>query len=305
MKLHISIIHVLMIGVLSVLCSCAGGGNRPDVDTRNLVVSIEPQRYLLEQIAGPQWSVTTVLPGGDDPESFDPPISVLRNIADADMYFMVGTLPFEQQLQSKLSANVSVCNTSRGIDLLHGTHQVCDGSHDGCRNEDTSHHHHDDAGGDPHVWTSLRNAVVMSDNMLSAMCSLDPDSAVHYRERHAQLVKHIQRTDSLMEAMLKYDAASKSFVVRHPSLSYFARDYGLQQIPVGFENRELTAQGVARASRAVQSAPKGTIAVTQPQFDNTQASTIASGLPTVQTDAMSYDFIDQLKRLACALANEQ
>lgn len=48
-----------------------------------LSVSIEPQRYLLERIAGPGWKVNTVLSKGADPENFDPAMSTLVRTAQS------------------------------------------------------------------------------------------------------------------------------------------------------------------------------------------------------------------------------
>ena len=73
------------------LTACSQG----DAD-RTLTVSIEPQRYLLEQIAGDKWQVNTVLEKGADPENFDPPMSTMKKAMSSRLYFSMGTLPFEQ-----------------------------------------------------------------------------------------------------------------------------------------------------------------------------------------------------------------
>ena len=58
---------LLIISVL--LTSCAG----ELTDTRpRIAVSIEPLRYFTEQIAGDHYKVTTLMPTGGSPETYEP-----------------------------------------------------------------------------------------------------------------------------------------------------------------------------------------------------------------------------------------
>lgn len=49
-------------------------------------------------------------------------------------------------------------------------------------------------------------------------------------ERYKNLCNQIEHTDSLICHMLSAPNADRAFMIYHPALSYFARDYGLHQI---------------------------------------------------------------------------
>lgn len=90
-----------------------------------LSVSIEPQRYLLERIAGPGWKVNTVLSKGADPENFDPAMSTLVRTAQSEVYFTIGAGAFEESLAERLaeaSPGLRFSDSSAGVARLHGTH---------------------------------------------------------------------------------------------------------------------------------------------------------------------------------------
>ena len=51
-----------------------------------------------------------------------------------------------------------------------------------------------------------------------------------YMERYNALIRRIEHTDSLICQMLSSPNADRAFMIYHPALSYFARDYNLHQI---------------------------------------------------------------------------
>lgn len=184
-----------------------------------LAVSIEPQRAILEQLAGDNFEIVTVLPAGANPETFDPTLTQRMSMADAEAYFTIGYLPFENVLAAESKRVVEV---SKGIEPVMGTH---------------SHGDHVHVEADPHVWTSLRNGKIIAVQMARTLKELDPDNAGIYDERLYALEHELDSLDAAVGQQLAR-AGVKSFAVWHPSLSYFARDYGLRQISVGQESKE-------------------------------------------------------------------
>ena len=49
-----------------------------------LAVSLEPQRYMLEQIVGDNFRIVALMPNGDNPETFDP--SPASRISQLDIF---------------------------------------------------------------------------------------------------------------------------------------------------------------------------------------------------------------------------
>lgn len=270
-------ICVLACAVLA-MAGCAnrsGSGDKPV-----LAVSIEPQRAILEQLAGDNFKVVTVLPAGANPETFDPTLTQRMAMADAEAYFTIGYLPFENVLAGESKYVVDV---SKGIDPVMGTH---------------SHGDHVHIEADPHVWTSLRNGKVLAANMANTLKKLDPENADVYADRLRALEQELDSLDAVVGMKLA-DSGAKSFAVWHPSLSYFARDYGLKQISVGQESKEASPSALKSVINAAM-ADSVRVFFYQKAYDSRQAQSLNAeiGSRLVEINPLAGDWEAEIIRIA-------
>lgn len=91
---------------------------------------------------------------------------------------------------------------------------------------------------EPHIWNSAVNAQIIAGNILSALRNIDKGNEDFYLERYNTLCRKIEHTDSLIRQTLATPGADHAFMIYHPALSYFARDYGLHQIPIEAGGKE-------------------------------------------------------------------
>lgn len=232
-----------------------------------VTVSIDPQKWLLDSIVGDRAEVKSLLPGDANPENFDPPLATLRDASRSLLYMKMGHLPWEDALGERLlegNRTMKIVDTSEGIDL------ITDGGHAHLHN-DADGDHHDHSGADPHTWTSVRNARVIASNMVNALVEADPVNADYYRRRHADLDRNLARLDSAMSARLA-PLWGQQFLVWHPSLSYFARDYGLIQIALSSGGKELSLPGLMERIAAVPDSAGQLVMFIQPQMDESGRS---------------------------------
>ena len=207
---------IIYILTLLILCACA---NTPQKNEKPIItVTLEPLRYFTEAIAGDNFQVISMVPKGSSPESYDPTPQQLVNLSQSQAYFRIGYIGFEQAWMDKLEANspdMKVYDTSVGVDLIRGEgHWHGDHYHEG--------------GVEPHIWNSTQNALIIAENIYKALCELDAAHQADYQKRLDVLKETIRQTDKNVKAFLKN--ADKTFLIYHPALSYFARDYGLKQI---------------------------------------------------------------------------
>lgn len=249
-------------------------------------VSIEPQRWILEQLADSSATIVTMLPAGSNPETFDPSVNLRAKAEKAAAYFGTGALPFEDSFRR--ADGIPFFDTSADIDRIYGTH---DHIH--------THHGHDhETEADPHFWTSVAGARQIAANMTSALKDLDPANAAAYDSRFNILA---QKLDSMSAAIASRLAAvpSRTFAVWHPSLSYFARDYGLHQLTVGQEGKEMSAR---QMKEVIDEAIADSVRVFffQRQYDAGRARTIndAIGSRMVTIDPLAYEWDEQLNLIA-------
>lgn len=248
MTLRRLLIFLLPSAMLFPLAGCTADTDSRDTSGVRIaaVVSIPPQQWLLEELVGDRVDAGCMLESGSDPENYEPSMRSLVDVERSQVYFSLGGLPFEEALVERTAANnpsLVIVDTSAGIDKLadscHGHHH----HHQGEGHEEEEHH---DEGFDPHIWTTPANCRIMAQNMLRTLCRLDTAGTDIYRRRFASLDSLLTATDDSIRAILA-DCRDRTFMVWHPSLGYFASAYGLRQLSVQQEGKEVTPRQLADA----------------------------------------------------------
>lgn len=283
---------------LAMLASCASR----DSHRKAVAVSLPPQASLLREITGDSIDIITLMASDANPESFEVTIKNMRGIADADLYMKVGNLAFEETLTDRISqANNSLKFTdiSQGITPIYGTHSHPAGSP---AHSHPADHDHENLAVDPHTWTSITNLKIMAANMLDAINDIDPTNKAYYDANYQQLIHRLDSIDTAISSRLS-SSSSKAFLIWHPSLSYFARDYNLNQIPLGQDNKEMTP-GQMRDTHERAAKEDVKVMFIQQNFDANQAQTIADelGVTVVQINPLDADYLRQFNIIANALA---
>lgn len=271
-------------------------------DSNELTVTIEPQRYFLEQIVGDKFKVNTLVPPGTSPETYEPSPSAMINLGKSKAYFKVGFLGYENVWTGRLSENnphLKIVDCSAGIDLVYGAHCTHDHSHG------DAHHEHNHDAPDPHVWSSAKNALIFSENMLNAVVDLDVENADYYRENFEKLSRRIVETDSALTRLLR-DAPSRSFIVYHPALAYFARDYGLEQHSIEFEGKNPSPVQMKELVDLAKAENIKTVFIQQ-EFDikNTEVIAKEIGAKSHVINPLAYEWDEELIRIAQILADQE
>jgi len=214
---------------------CGGCTSRRQADGELLYVSILPLRSLVQGIVGDDFDIEVLVPPGASPETFEPTPRQFVGLNKARMVFNVGLIDFETTLLAKIEDQAKVVDLSRGIELIAGT---C--SHG-------SHGHTHTHGIDPHVWTSPRALQKMAENAYEAIREAYPDS-VKYETNYRLLQQELKALDERTAARI---AASdvEYFIIYHPALTYYARDYGLRQIAIEADGKEPSAKQLTQLIR--------------------------------------------------------
>lgn len=273
------------------LTLAACGGKSSDADRLTVTVSIPPQRWMVEQVAGDRVEVNTLMESNANPETFEPGVAQLAALQRSAAYFPVGLLPFEEGLTQR--TGVKTVDTSKDIALLYGTHDHCLG------HGEEHHDHHGIA--DPHVWSSIPNARIMLANILSGLQEIDPDGREYYQARFDSIDHVLDSINQVATSKIK----AQSFLVWHPSLSYLARDYGLEQIAIGSETKETSPrqlQATIDQARSL-SAP---VLFYQKDIDPRQAQAINAEINAklVEINPMNPDWLGEITHVVNALEND-
>lgn len=304
-------LYIILLSALTLACG-SGTKNGNAGEKRVLTVTIEPQRYFLDQIVGNAFTINTLVPPGTSPETYEPAPSVMINMGKSDIYFMVGDLGFENAWSKRLAENnpdVAIVSCSEGIERMEGHDHSHDDHGDG---HDHGLHHHADnreylhahSGIDPHVWSSPLAVKIFVRNMLDAVVKADPDNEEIFRSNFDEFSVKIERTDSLIRDLLK-DAPSRSFIIYHPALGYFARDYGLHQYSIEFEGKSPSPSQIKELVDVARKEKINTVFI-QRGFDSKNAAVVAQeiGAEVFEIDPLRYEWDEELLRIATILARK-
>ena len=219
-----------------------------------VTVTIPPYQYFVDKIAGDKVDVNVMVSNGNNPETYEPNAQQMMELSNSALYLKVGSIGFEQTWMKKLQDNapdMKVIDTSVGI-----TPAKTPGGNI-----------------DPHVWMSCKNARIIASNMLKALCELEPNHKAFFEKNYKSLLSIIDKRDStIKESFIKNPNLVRKFVIYHPILTYFARDYQLEQLAIEEEGREPSA---AQLKSLIERARKEKIkyCLIQAEFANRNTTT--------------------------------
>ena len=280
----------LLLFGLSATTSCSSGGGQSADDSRRVAVTMEAQRYFAERIGGAHFTIHTVVPPGQSPETFDPTPQEMMAVARSRAYLRIGRIGFEQVWMPTIveqNPHLKVFDLSKGIRWIDSDPLV--------------HDHHDHGTGDPHIWNAPATARQIAQNTLLAFCALDTAHTADYRAAHAALVAEIDSTDAALHAMLD-TLTHRTFIIYHPALTYFAQAYGLKQLAIETDGKEPSAASMkmlidkARTERV-------RVVFVQREFDRKHAESVATeiGARVVVIDPLSAAWKAQMLQIGRAL----
>lgn len=277
---------LFLLGALLLLVAC---NNKKATDSStNITVSIPPQKYFVEQIAGDLFQVNVMLAPGSSPADYEPTPQQVEALSQAKYYFYVGHLGFEKSWMKrfdKAAPGVEFISCSKGIDLLRG---------------DVAHHHHEDdhghdhGGTDPHIWTSPENVKTISRNIAATLSADFPEHAASFEENLHHFIARIDTLDNYIRSTIT-DTIAHSFMIFHPSLSYYARDYHLEQLSIEYEGKSPSTAHMKKMIDQAEEKSINTIFV-QTQFETTKANAIAKaiGAKVETVDPLSEDWLNEM-----------
>jgi len=274
-KTRIFILVVIAIIVCALLYTTSERWEASPEEKIVVAASIMPQKEFIESVGGDKVKVIVMVPPGADPHTYEPQPSQLEELSKAKIYFQLGSgIEFEKVWMEKLkelNPNMKIVNCSEGIKLMKE---------------------------DPHVWTSLRNAIIIVENICKALTEEDPNNKGYYNENMEKYISRLEKLDEKFNQTLR-GKQNKKILVYHPAWAYLCRDYKLEQIAIEKEGKEPSPQTLAKI---VQEAKKDNIKIiiVSPQQSNKQsvqaiADEINANIVTI--DPLAENYIKNMEKM--------
>jgi len=290
------------IGFCSVLAAImtAGGSAYAKI---NVLVSLGPQKYFVQQIGKDLVDIQVMIPPGADFHIYEPKPKQMVALARARLYFAIG-IEFEKARLKDLSRTnpqLVVVRTDRGIEKMPLASR-----HHFSRNEaharetagDHDNDHHAAGGLDPHIWLSPPLVRNQARTIVRALQEIDPDHQSIYQDNYQAFIAEIAKLDAELKTIFAGQRGLQ-FMVFHPAWGYFAHAYGLQQLPVEIEGKDPKP---AQLRALIEHARENDIKVifVQPQFSARSAQLIAReiGGQVVIADPLAVEWTANLRKVA-------
>lgn len=201
------------------LCSCKT--NEEKTNGLNVITTNFTYYDFVRQISGGSCLPEMLLAGGQDSHSYEPTAQEMIRISEADIFICTGgeSDSWVDEMLSSIEGDVVVMKMMDYVDPL-----CSEEDHE--HNHDDEHHEHSHEEYDEHIWTSPKNAMIISEKIADTMCAADPDNAERYKEGFAAFNAELLKLDEELSEAAKNLTKPLIFGDRFPFL-YMAKDYGI------------------------------------------------------------------------------
>lgn len=248
-----------------------------DSEKVSVLVTILPQKQIVERVGGNHTVVNTLIPPGANHETYEPTIEEVARVSTADLWLQIGTLPFDSTHKDTalgINPKLEIVNTAASLTLS---------------NED------------PHVWLSpdlvKEQALVVAETLKR----IDPKNSTEYDNNLQQLNSELDQLSTDLGIILA-PLKDKAILVYHPELGYLAERYGFKQLFIEVEGKEPSLQDIK--ATLLQAKAQGITSIfVQHEFDPATAQAVAEELggKVVTVETFGEDYFATMRGLAYTL----
>ena len=282
-----------------------------------VVVSLAPQKYFLQRLAGNALDITVLASTGSDPHTFEPSPAQMRAVAGSKVYFTIGA-PFEAAWLPRIQGSAKQLR----IVPLHAALATEADDHDDDKHAEPAHkdsdthddhaeeahekdaHGHDHTGKDPHIWLSPALMLRMLDVMEKEVVALLPEKATAIAEAATALRSDIQTLQTSIHAQFApFPAKQRLFLTFHPAWHYFAEEFGTTELSIEIDGKEPSPKAMKMVIDTAKEHNLNTVFI-EPQFPKGAATMVAKsiGARIVAVDPLQEDWLALLQTFSKELA---
>ncbi len=181
MKILMTYLPVRLAPALLIIAAVCTPNASNAADRETVFVSIAPQKFLVERLAGDAVRVHVLLPSGASPATYEPTPKQMAALSAASLFLQIGA-PFEAPLLGKISS------------LMPDLHMVDCRSGVELEPMDDHAHAHGDAFFDPHIWLDPLRMKVVASTTADALAVLLPEAGQEIKQNLQGLLSAIDQT---------------------------------------------------------------------------------------------------------------
>lgn len=269
-----------------------------EADVNNIFVSILPQKYFAERIAGEHVKVSVMVGKSQSPATYEPTSKQMVLLNKSQLYFQIG-VPFESiwiDAISKLNSKLKIIECCTELSIRHSEGHSHDPEEENAKEENAM---------DPHIWTSPANAKYIALKMKKALIDSYPVHEKDFEINYSRLIEDLDKLDQDIKSRLAH-LDNRYIIVSHPSWGYYAEAYDLIQLPIEVDGKEIRAKSLVKLIEFARSKNINRVFV-QKQFNKNSAEIIAREIDAdvIELDPLAEDYIANLYYVTDAILNRK
>lgn len=213
--------------LLGVLSGCSAPAKQEE--GLSVVATIFPQYDFARQVMGGNGGLTMLLRPGQEVHSYEPTPQDIIAIQNCDLFIYVGGESdawIEDVLEGMDTSDMVILSLMDVVDPLEeDTENVLENPEEHDHEEEGTHLHEEEY--DEHVWTSPKNAMLITQAICDALCEIDPDNAEQYQANTADYLTQLEELDRAFREVIGSAQRDTLFFGDRFPLLYFVREYGL------------------------------------------------------------------------------
>ena len=231
----ISFIILIIIMTIIVMCFKTESVVKNE-EKLQIVATLFPQYDFAKQIVKDKADVKLLLNSGVETHNYEPTgKDMITILSGSDMFLYTGTNlePWTEKIVQNLeTTNCKIVNVSDGIELI--TIEEFEERHINSEiliEEHEEEHKHQEIY-DGHIWQNPKNAVKMLDNVLKALCEIDPDNAEYYTKNAEEYRNQILELDGELRNIVNQSERKEIAVGGEFAYAYLVEEYGINFVSV-------------------------------------------------------------------------
>jgi manganese/iron transport system substrate-binding protein len=280
-RVRASLIVGLFVAV-AVGCSGSGGGEESSDAKLTVAATTSVIADMVGHVGGNRVEVTTIVPVGGSPETFQPSPRDAGRISEARVVFENGAgldAWVEDLVESAGSEDQRVVVLSEGLEAIggdeHEDEHAAEEDHGSEADPEEAGHEHSE--GNPHFWLDVKYAERYVERIRDALAEADPEGAEEYEANAREYLGELQELDRYIRKEARsIPEERRKLVTFHDAFPYFAEAYGFELVGVILENPEAEpgSREVAEVVRTIEEEDVPAV-FTEPQFNAGLADTVA------------------------------
>ena len=240
------IIGCVLLGFMMTGCGSHAEGGTAGQDTNisgqavlegageiSIVTTIFPPYDFAKQIAGDRAEVVQLLPAGAESHTFEPTPQDIIKIQNCDVFIYAGGESdtwIEEILSSINTDEIQLISMMDCVEAVE--EETVEGMQEEHENEEASASEepdvHEETEYDEHVWTSPKNAVLITEKIAEVLQTIDAANAEEYQSNAEAFVKELETLDAEFAQVVAEGSRNTIVVGDRFPFRYLADAYGLE-----------------------------------------------------------------------------